>query len=187
MNSSYTERLSHHYESYFNKKGTKQIWEYGPVEKLHPEFFVLEIPPNQRHNVWVYCTVGMSLERKDDNLIETFIYSPCQDISIIELLTITASYHRNSLPLNLHHTVNIGQSWIDESICDHGLLSLPYLDGEDLELFQFNGETIHCYWFIPITERERDFKISAGVDALEQLFEEREIDYLNPRRFCLLG
>jgi hypothetical protein len=182
----YCIQLINHLESYYKVKGTRKTWEYGPVEKVHPEFFILEFPPNQRHNAWAYCTVGMSLDRQDDNLIEAFIYSPRQDVALLELLSVTASYHRNSLPLNLNHTVNIGQSWIDESVCDHGLLSLPYLDGEDLELFQFNGETIHCYWFIPITERERDYKIEEGIEALEQLFEEKQLDYLNPKRICLL-
>ena len=111
---------------------------------------------------------------------------PRPDNSIVELLTFCASYHRNKLPLNIHHTVNIGQPWLDHSKCDHGFISLPYLDGDQLEIFAFGGQTIHCYWFIPITEKERDYKIDKGCEALEQLFEEKQIDYLNPNRDCVV-
>ena len=101
-------------------------------------------------------------------------------------MTVCASYHRNGLPLNLHHTVNIGQPWLDNSQCDHGFISLPYLDGEELQIFNFGGKEIHCYWFIPITEKERDFKIENGYEALEQLFEDNRFDYLNPKRDSLV-
>ena len=128
----------------------------------------------------------MSLDRQDDNLIELFIFSPRQDKAQIELVTVCASYHRNILPLNIHHTVNIGRPWLDNSNCDHCFISLPYLDGEDLEVFSFNDKTYHCYWLIPITEKERDYKIDKGCEALEQLFEDKQLDYLKPERKCLL-
>ena len=182
----YFDSLRKHYERYLGVKGVKKHWEIGPVEKLHSDFYVLEFRPNQVHDMWCYSTVGMSFERSDNNLIELVIYSPRQSDSIVELLTLNASFHRNSEPLNLHHTVNIGQPWIDNSICDYGFISLPYLDGEKLELFHFDNKEIHCYWLIPITESERDYKIENGCEALEQLFEDKQLDYLNPERIDLI-
>ena len=136
--------------------------------------------------MWVYLTVGMSLGRDDDNLIELFVFSSEQNGSLVELLTLNASFHRNSEYLNLHHTVNIGQPWIHDSICDHGFISQPYLDGEKLELFKYQDKVTHCYWFIPITEQERDYHIKNGCEALEQLFEDNQIEYLNPKRKSLI-
>jgi len=182
----YAERLYMHYKNYFLEPGKRLVLNVGPKEKLHEEFYVLEIPPNGKHSMYTYCTVGMSCDRTDDNLIELFVFSSAPSHSLVELLTYCASYHRNRLPLNIHHTVNIGQPWIGNSICDHGFISLPYLDGPDLEIFQFNGYDIHCYWFIPITEKERDYKTEHGCEALEQLFESKQINYLNPNRKCLL-
>ena len=182
----YTSALHKHYKKYFGTSGTVKQWSNGPQHKLHSDFFILEVEPNQVHNMWAYLTVGMSLERNDDNLIELFVYSPRQDDSLVELLTINASFHRNYEALNIHHTVNIGQPWMSDSICDHGFISLPYLDGERLELFNHNGKTFHCYWFIPITQLERDYKIDKGCEALEQLFEDKKLDYLNPQRNCLI-
>lgn len=184
----YIAELEIHYQKYFGIKGNKLILHKGPKEKLHAGFYVLEVPPNERHNgMYTYCTVGMSADRMDDNLIELFVFSPKQDMQLVELMTVCASYHRNKLPLNIHHTVNIGQPWLDSSICDHGFISLPYLDGPELELFNFEGHTIHCYWFIPITEKERDYKIEHGCEALEQLFEDSPLNYLNPERKCLIA
>ena len=183
----YTDRLRQHYENYYGATGKLLILDHGPSEKLHSDFSILEIPPNDRHSMFCYCTVGMSADRIDDNLIELVLYSPRPDNSIVELLTFCASYHRNKLPLNIHHTVNIGQPWLENSKCDHGFISMPYLDGEELKLFNFDEHTIHCYWFIPITEKERDYKIDKGCEALEQLFEEKQLDYLNPERRSLVS
>jgi hypothetical protein len=170
----YIETLRQHYETYFGKTGKQLKLDYGPTEKLHADFHILELTPNDRHSTFCYCTVGMSVDRVDENLIELVLYSPRPDNSIIELLTFCASYHRNKLPLNIHHTVNIGQPWLDSSKCAHGFISLPYLDGEQLELFNFDRHTIHCYWFIPITEKEPNYKIENGCEALERLFEKNK-------------
>jgi hypothetical protein len=182
----YTDSLRRHYERHFGLEGQSMRFNKGPIEKLHPDFFVLVIKPNQKINCWVYCTVGMSLDREDENLIELFCFSPKQDESVLELMTVAASYHRNALPLNLHHTVNIGRPWIDNSKCDHGFISEPYTEGQGLEFFKFNEETIHCYWLIPITEAERDYHTENGCEALEQLFENGHLEYANPKRASLI-
>jgi hypothetical protein len=126
------------------------------------------------------------LFRDDDNLIELFIFSPQQNDSIVELLTVAASYHINNTPLNIHHTFNIGRPWLNKSICEYCFISLPYLDGESLEVFQFQDKKIHCYWLIPITEAEKNYKIEFGCEGLEQLFENNGLDYLNPARKSLV-
>lgn len=183
----YTDKLRQHYETYFGLTGKRLTLDKGPKEKLHADFYVLEFSPNKKHDMFCYCTVGMSADRVDDNLLELVIYAPKADNALVELLTVCSSYHRNVLPLNIHHTVNIGQPWLDHSTCDHAFISLPYLDGQELELFNFEANEIHCYWLIPITEKEGDYKSKNGCEALEQLFEEKQLDYLNPNRACLLS
>jgi len=183
MNSNrYTDRLRHHYELYFGVTGNKVKWTKGSTHKLHPDFYILEIESSKRRAMWAYATVGMSLDRNDNNLIELITYSPTKDSSRVELLTVNASFHRNSEALNLHHTVFIGQLTNFDTTCDHGFISLPYLDGKELEIFQFYEKEIHCYWYIPITKAERDFKMMKGCNALEDLFEEKQFDHLDMRR-----
>lgn len=182
----YITELVGHYEGHFGLSGKALKLEKGPTDKLHPDFFILEFPPNKQHNMFCYGTVGMSADRLDHNLIELFVYSPKADEGLVELLTICASYHRNGLPLDIGHTVNIGQPWFDNSKCDYGFISSPYLDGPKLGLFEYNSQEIGCYWFIPITEKERDYKVEYGIEQLEQLFEDQQLDYLNPARTCLV-
>lgn len=97
-----------------------------------------------------------------------------------------ASFHRNSGPLNIHHTVYVGKGKSFKATCDHGFISLPYLDGEALEIFKFNNKTVHVYWFIPITEKERDYKIKNCCEALEQLFEDKKLNYVDFNRSSLI-
>jgi hypothetical protein len=182
----YTDKLKQHYEDYFGICGQKHSLQNGGTEKSFSDFYVLEFKPNKIHEFWTYCSVGMSLEREDYNLIELFIFSPRQDLGQVELITVCADYHQNGLPLNLNHTINIGRPWIDNSECEYGFISLPYLDGSALELFEFKGRIFKCYWLIPITKKERNYKITHGSEALEQLFEETNFQYLNPQRKCLI-
>jgi hypothetical protein len=72
--------------------------------------------------------------------------------------------------------------WQDESPCSYGFISLPYLDGEALELFEYEGKYLRNLWLIPITKSERQYKIEYGWEALEEKFEESELDYTNPHR-----
>jgi len=182
----YIDACQTHYESYFATSGKKVLWREGPIEKLHPYFYVLEFRPSASNNYWAYCTVGMSLGRPEESAIELFVLSPYQTDSIAELLLLCASFHRTSAPLDLGHTVNIGRSWLPDSVCDHAFISLPYLHGEKLELLIVSEHTTHCYWLIPISRAEREYKISQGAEALEQLFEEKNLDYLNPMRRSLV-
>ena len=76
---------------------------------------------------------------------------------------------------------------LGKSKCDHAFISQPYLDGEELELFQHEEQEVCCYWLIPITEKERNFKIEHGCEMLEQLFEDKQLNYLNPDRDCLVN
>lgn len=88
--------------------------------------------------------------------------------------------------MNLHHTVNLGQPWLGESLCDHGFISFPYLEKPEFEQMDIDHKTIKCFWYIPTTKAERDFKIEFGYDALETIFEEKELNYLSPKRASLI-
>jgi hypothetical protein len=155
---------------------------YGPEGKLDPDFKVVEFPPGGKHHFWIYSTAGMSIGEQIERNIELHIFSSKQDRCLIRVLASSASYHRNYDSLGLNHTVNLGEPWQDKSICDHGFISLPYLDGPDLEIYENSGGQLHNLWLIPITESERDYTIEHGWEKLEELFEEKGLDYLNPAR-----
>lgn len=175
------ELLKQHLETNWGPSNDEKLRIPDPHGKMGQDFSVLEFPPSEKADCWIYSTMGMSTDTPD-SLIELHVLSSKQDAALIELLTITASFHRNDTSLDLHHSVNFGRPWQDDSLCSYGFISLPYLSGEALEIFNFEGGHLHNLWLLPITEGERDYKMENGWDALEQRFEDFGLDYLNPER-----
>jgi hypothetical protein len=101
---------------------------------------------------------------------------------MIELLAAVAHYHASGNDVGLGRTINFGLPWYDGSPCDHGLLSLPYLDGPGLEWLRAGSRDIRFLWLIPITKQEVEYKQANGADALERLFEEASFNYIDPLR-----
>jgi len=159
-------------EHHFNK---------GPIYELLPEFCVLKFQPGKKRNSWIYATCGMS-ENKNEQRLELFILSAVENDFLIELLTVIAHYYADGNNLGLGHTINFGCPWYDGSLCDHGLISLPYLDGPSLEWLEIGGRKIQFLWLIPITKDELEYKKVNGLESLEDLFEEASFNYSDPLR-----
>jgi hypothetical protein len=66
------------------------------------------------------------------------------------------------------------------------LISLPYLDGPELEYGVFNGGRLRFLWLIPITRNEKEFKKTRGLEALEEIFEKRSFNYAEPMRASVI-
>lgn len=157
------------------------MWDKGPREELPEEFTVIEFPLSTVRSMWTYATAGMS-QPGDDLPVELHLFSPKPSQSHVELLTAIAHYHRNEAQLGMGHTVNFGRPWMPGSLCDHGLISLPYLDGPDLEILEIEDNTVHFLWLIPITRHELEFKKKNGLEALEKEFDKHNFNYLDPLR-----
>lgn len=180
---SYCEALAEHYERVWRRPGTRFTWPKGPIAELPEGFCVLEFAPGQGRDMWTYATCGMSAGI-DEKPIELHLFSPVQAEELVELLTAVAHYHCTGARLGLGHTVNFGRPWLPGSRCSFGLVSLPYLDGPDLEVMRdpaFEREVL-CLWLIPITAREVQYKKQRGLEALEDLFQAAGIDYVDPHR-----
>lgn len=157
------------------------IFDRELIHDILPSFDVLKFKPNKKRNSWIYATCGMSENDKEQGL-EIFILSPTENDFLITLLTAIAHYHASGNTLDLGHTVNFGCGWYEESRCDHGLISLPYLDGPDLEWMETKSVNIRFLWLIPITQEELQYKKAKGMEALECLFEEANFNYIDPFR-----
>jgi hypothetical protein len=173
--------IERHYRSNWKATPESSLYAAGPVHQLPPHFTVLRFPPHGDRTMWTYATRGMSLP-DDSRPIELHMFSARETQEIDELLFMTAHFHRASAKLGLAHTVNFGKPWVAGSTCEYGLVSLPYMDGPDLEDLVVQGRTIKFYWMIPITQAEREFKVLKGLGALESEFERTSFDYLDPRR-----
>ena len=103
------------------------------------------------------------------------------------MLTTISYYHKNESRLDLNHTINFGRPWREKSICEYGFISLPYLDGPELENGSVsNLKTMKFYWLIPITKGEMEFKKKCGYHALEEEFERESFNYLDVNRDSLV-
>jgi Suppressor of fused protein (SUFU) len=153
----------------------------GPVTDLPPDFRVLRFPPNGNRSMWTYATMCMS-QPEDLNRTELHLFAPSRNDLIAELLVATAHYHRTGCQLSLGDSVNFGRPWWEGSLCDHGLISLPYLDGPTLEWLTLANERVRFLWLIPITSLEVQYKRIHGLEVLEGIFEKAKINYVDPLR-----
>lgn len=177
----YIECIQQHYSKVWGNIPTNHYWEKGPHQDLPKGFSILRFKPTKLRNMWTYATCGMSLPN-DSTTLELHIFAPQRNDNLIELLTVVAHYHRTSSHLGFGHTVNFGQPWWNKSICDYGLISLPYLDGTSLEWLDTDEIKTRFLWLIPVTKKEVEYKKKYGLDALEEKFDKFSFNYLDPLR-----
>jgi hypothetical protein len=177
----YAARVAEHYARVWGTGGVRRDWDRGPRAELPEPYAVLEFPPHGARAMWTYATCCMSLP-DDDKPVELHLFSPAAHEGHVELLTAVAHYHRTGSALDVGHTVNFGRPWLPGSSCDHGLVSLPYLDGPRLEVLRMDETETRCYWLVPVTAREVAFKKRDGMDALEAALERARFNYLDPAR-----
>jgi len=177
----WTERIKTHYEQNWQVASEICPFTCGPIKDLSSDFKVLAFPPHAGRSMWTYATCGMA-QPEDALPIELHLFSSKRDIRIVELLFMVAHFHQTGSQLNLWHTVDFGRPWVGESNCTYGLISLPYLDGPDLENLDEAVSPIKFYWLIPITKDELELKKTVGIEALEARFEEANFDYSDPSR-----
>jgi len=182
----YQEEIIAHYTTVWNNHPKVYLWDKGPIEKMSSNFRVLEFGPTSKRKMWTYATCCLS-EKFNNDRIELHLFSNRQDEGLIELLTVVAYYHQNTRRINLNETINFGKPWQDDSACSYGFISLPYLDGPDLEnLITRNNLPTKFYWLLPITENESKYKTAHGPEALEKLFDGPGFNYVNPKRPSLV-
>lgn len=173
-------KIEEHYQVNWGEY-SECIFNNEPIHELLPMFKVLKFKPNENRNSWIYATCGMSGKDKGQGL-ELFILAPTENDFLIDLLAAIAHYHVSGNILGLGHTVNFGCAWYEDSKCDHGLISLPYLYGPNLEWLETNFINIRFLWLIPITAEELQYKKDNGIEALENVFEETNFNYIDPFR-----
>jgi hypothetical protein len=182
-----TEAVQLHVAAFFEGHPIERVeWLEGPIRTRVPNFQVVRAAPGPRIDLWTYLTVGCWDAAHDEagHGLEFLLVAPAAEPSLAELLAMVSYYHAgpDSQRLDLGHTVPIGRPWLPGSACDHLLVSLPYIFGPDLEGCRWADGHARLLWLLPITERERAFKVERGLDALEARFEESGVGYADPTR-----
>lgn len=175
----YHAELKHHLSLHWGRVTASDQWDRGPG--LPNPFCVLLFEQKEKTRCWTYATCGMTPVIRGERL-ELFVESPAADRSLVELLTVVAHYHQTGATLGHGHTVNFGRPWLANSRCTYGLISLPYCFGPAFERTSICGVPVRILWLIPITLEEREFKIAAGLEALEEKFETSGFNWLDPAR-----
>jgi hypothetical protein len=173
--------IAEHYRDVWGVDGQVCRFAKGPIAELPADFAVLRFPPRPGRTMWTYATRCMS-QAADQAPLELHLFSPRADDGLAELLVVTAHYHRTGSALGLHHSVDFGRPWLDDSICDHGLVSLPYLDGPPLENLVAASTAVRFLWLVPVTASELAYRRAHGTEALEARFEQARFNYLDPAR-----
>lgn len=160
----------------------------GPVQQLLPDFRVVRIAPTDRKQALIYCTVGASLAEEADHVKhEFFLAVPIVNDEHATTLAMLANVHADSrYRLDVGRVVAIGEPVVPSSRCDHLLISLPYPYGPKLEWLETAYGCVRFLWTLPITEKEAHFAREHGAEALERIFDQRRIDYLDFRRFSVV-
>ena len=151
-------------------------WPSGPIREQNPHFRVLRVAPATSGEVWTYVSVGGWAATDGDFGLEFLICTASATDRAVELLAMTVFYNRGGR-LGLGHTLPIGEPWLPGSRCDHLLVCLPYPFGPGLQTSHIGDRHVEFLWLLPISEAERDLKVSSGLEALESRFEETGLQY----------
>jgi hypothetical protein len=185
LEAEYRELVLGHYEKVWQNSAVEKRWLRGPTWEISDRFSVLEFRPTSRRAPWTYATCGMSNPSSKQPL-ELHLFSPEATELHVELLTVIAHYHQTGARLGLAHTVNFGRPWLPGSRCSFGLLSLPYLDGPEVEWLPLGPDRrARMLWLIPVTPEEIALKKAEGLEALESRMEKAGFNYGDPLRASL--
>ena len=159
-------------------------WTVGPIGESLPRFRVRRIAARSSREAWVYASIGVwEVTRDKASGAEFFLLAPSESPFHVELLAMVANLHADPrYRLSVGSVVGIGRSWTEGSRCDHLLVSRPYPYGPRLERCEVGGRLIRFLWLVPITAGEAALARRDGVDALERLLEQSEINPIAPTR-----
>lgn len=175
-----------HIDAYWTKNRKDFFtWEIGPIQSTVPGFCVCRVRPLHNDDPWVYVSVGASeIATGLDYAVEFLLLAPDEDAQHVETLSIVTYYHATTgVKLDVGRVIDIGRPWIEGSVCDRLLVSLPYPYGPMLEWFmQGSRQSIRFLWLLPISPTEAQFARIHGVEILEQRFDDAAINAIDPRR-----
>jgi hypothetical protein len=157
-------------------------WTAGPISTRLPGFRVRRIAPLEQSQPWIYASIG-ACEATEVERKEFYLVAPQESPWHVETLAMVANFHADPrYRLSPGHVLDIGRPWVEGSTCDHLLVSLPYLHGPRLEHCETPAGHVQVLWLVPITAAEARLARERGVDALEDLLEQHEVDVLVPSR-----
>jgi hypothetical protein len=180
--------LDHLHSFWPNSSISEEGWDEGPIRENVPGFRVLKLRSDTLKRPVIYVTEGCFISEPEAHIRhEFFVISPNEERQQVETLTMLANFHADErFRLDVGSVVNIGESWVPGSTCNHLLISVPYPYGPKLEWLRLPDICVRFLWALPVTAREAAFAELNGFEALEQKFDAVRVDYLNPFRTSVI-
>jgi len=179
--------LESHVRRFFKRRSvTSRRWSGIVPNRVPDDFRVLELAPSRAGEPWAYVSLGnWEYVHAGRCSLEFILLAPSQSERHVELLTMTAFYDRHE-HLDLGHVFPLGEPWLPGSALDVLLVSLPYPFGPALENAHVGEKHVRFLWLLPITQAERAYRLEYGLDALEDQFEAKGLEYWRPDRVSLV-
>lgn len=160
-------------------------WEAPGVREGLPRFRVACIHPANTGEPFVYLSCGAWEASTSGGLgQEFFLLASHPDPAHVDTIGAVALAHLAGRGLlGLGTVLPLGRPWVEGSLCDHLLVTLPYPYGPNLERVAVSdGFALALRWLVPITPAEAALAQAQGGEAVEQRLEAARADFLDPRR-----
>lgn len=173
-----------HYESHFGPL-TEPVMHSTDVKTPHVD--VYRFGPSEDRPFWTLITGGMSDVRQpgltDDTegiaaRAEIMMYVQEPENWMFNVLKGLAEMpFDDDTHLHWYHTVQNGQPMTAEPSKLTAFFFLPpYFESEDFDTLEVSGDAVNVLWLVPITEQEREYAVENGGQALEDIFDEMELE-----------
>lgn len=176
------EILGHLSKSWPDREYVDLDWDHGPIKERLPLFKVRRLAPLGPGQSWIYFSVG-AFDAPTGAPHEFYIQAPSESWSHVETLALVSHFHSFSEhALSAGSIVDIGRPWAEGSSFHHLLVSWPHsLDVRVGSCATGVGDLVFL-WLVGISEAEARFARERGVEALEDLLEESQVNLLDPVR-----
>jgi hypothetical protein len=175
-----------HYQAFWGPDRVEEVhWTPGHIGQRLPDLHMVTVRPERSGGMWAFATIGAWRGTRESNHNLEFVAAARSQASGVMWNLALIAYYQAGGPefrLDVGHTVPIGEGWVSGSPLDHVLISLPYLWGPGLENLVAAERHVRVLWALPIYGVEAEYRHRHGLEALEQRFEARRIDVLDPYR-----
>jgi len=165
------DNIIQHFKSSFEGHDFELLtWDTGPIKDIIPEFQVIKFAPGKKCDQWVYCSVGTSkINHETAGRYEFIIISPIETERMVQMLAMVTYFHSQH-GLEYTATVPIGEPWVEGSVCENWLVSIPFPFEQSIEVIPESDARVG--WLLAISNPEREFIAENGLEALEQRFDD---------------
>lgn len=170
------------------KPKVTKFWDYKDEKNID----ILCCQDRPFEGVSTYATIGLTDVNiglfSDDKRLSIEIIGAC-DAREIEFPNILASVafeiDENQEGGYGYIISDVIKQYMSESELEHIYLTSPLL-WEGFDTVEFEDRKVAWLLMIPISEKEKEYAIEYGIDALEEKFEEFDIDIFNLKRKSIL-